>query len=91
MAPKIKSQGIGPTSREVRGGIAVKSRVKFLGAGMASFGGALAAWALSLAVLALVPWWAKIPLGLINGITIGILFIVGHDACHGPKNRQPGH
>ncbi len=83
MTPKIKSQGIGPTSREVHGGIAGKSRVKFLGAGMASFGGALAAWTLTLAVLALVPWWAKIPLGLINGISIGILFIVGHDACHG--------
>lgn len=46
MTPKIKSQGIGPTSREVHGGIAGKSRVKFLGAGMASFGGALAAWTL---------------------------------------------
>ena len=39
------------------------------------------------ASFALIPfpnsWWARIALALVNGLAVGILFIVGHDACHG--------
>jgi len=43
-------------------------------------------WALFAAFTAgtvlLDPWWAKLLSGLAAGITIGRLFIIGHDACH---------
>jgi omega-6 fatty acid desaturase (delta-12 desaturase) len=72
-----------PTSREVRSRIPSQQRIKALGLGMASFASAFGVWLISLVLLILVPWWAKLPFGLINGVAIGIMFIVGHDACHG--------
>ena len=54
-----------------------------LGPGLASFLIAASAWLLTLAGVVLAPWWAKVPLGVANGLLIGVLFIVGHDACHG--------
>lgn len=34
--------------------------------------------------IALLPtWWGKLLLSLVNGLAIGVLFIIGHDACHG--------
>jgi len=40
-------------------------------------------YALSWAAIFRVPWPARIPLSLLNGLLVGVLFVVGHDACHG--------
>jgi acyl-lipid omega-6 desaturase (Delta-12 desaturase) len=87
---------LGPGPSEVRGQIAEERRVRALIPGWASFLLAMAAWLGLLAGIVVAPWWAKILLGIASGITIGILFINGHDACHGillPKrwmNRLTG-
>jgi omega-6 fatty acid desaturase (delta-12 desaturase) len=73
----------GPTVGEVRRRIDETQRRRALRLGLSSFLGAGAAWLLTLAAILVAPWWAKGPLAALNGITIGVLFIVGHDACHG--------
>jgi omega-6 fatty acid desaturase (delta-12 desaturase) len=73
----------GPNVGEVRRRIDEAQRRRALGLGLLSFLGAGSAWLLTLAAVILAPWWAKGPLAALNGITIGVLFIVGHDACHG--------
>ena len=73
----------GPSAGEVRLRIDERHRQRGLGPGLASLGGATAFWMVTLAAVILAPWWAKVPLGLLNGLAIGVLFIVGHDACHG--------
>lgn len=41
-------------------------------------------WIATLGCIVLVdPWWAKALLGVVNGMFIGIVFVVGHDAAHG--------
>jgi omega-6 fatty acid desaturase (delta-12 desaturase) len=49
------------------------------------------AYVLSFAALA---WfaspWLRIPLVLLNGLAIAILFVVGHDACHGALTPSAG-
>jgi acyl-lipid omega-6 desaturase (Delta-12 desaturase) len=87
---------LGPGPSEVRGQIAEERRVKALLPGWATFLIAELAWLAILVAIVFVPWWAKILLGIANGIAIGICFINGHDACHGillPKrwmNRLTG-
>ena len=84
----------GPTA--VRGRLAEQRRRKTLASGLKAFLRAVAVWLLLLAGVMFAPWWAKIPLALLNGAVIGTLFIVGHDAGHGslfPKrwmNRLAG-
>jgi omega-6 fatty acid desaturase (delta-12 desaturase) len=73
----------GPTAGEVRLRIDEPQRRRALWPGLASFVAAGAAWLLTLAGIAFAPWWAKGPLAILNGLAIGVLFIVGHDACHG--------
>ena len=51
--------------------------------GLKSFVPAGGLWLLTLVGIVLLPWWAKVPLGILNGAFIGVFFIVGHDACHG--------
>lgn len=73
-----------PNVAEVRGHIPDADRTRTLGAGLATFLVPGFIWLLTLAGVILVPWWlVKIPLGALNGIVVGVLFIVGHDACHG--------
>jgi omega-6 fatty acid desaturase (delta-12 desaturase) len=73
----------GPALAEVRGRIADDRRHKALGRGLASLLVPAAAWAATLAGLAVGPWWLLPPLGVLNGLALGVLFIVGHDAGHG--------
>jgi acyl-lipid omega-6 desaturase (Delta-12 desaturase) len=68
---------------EVRGRIDDARRQRSLAPGLASFLAAFAFWLGTLAAVALAPWWARGPLGALNGVAIGVLFIIGHDACHG--------
>jgi omega-6 fatty acid desaturase (delta-12 desaturase) len=81
MAKRIT--GRGPAVAEVRDRIADDRRLRALGPGLASFLGAGSAWLVTIAAVAFAPWWAKVPLAVLNGIVIGVFFIVGHDACHG--------
>lgn len=72
-----------PAPLDVRGRIPAAQRTKSLVSGLLSFLVPLAAWLALLVGVVVAPWWAKVPLGMLNGLAIGILFIVGHDACHG--------
>jgi acyl-lipid omega-6 desaturase (Delta-12 desaturase) len=72
-----------PDSTSVREHIDDAHRVKSMAQGFASFGGAAAIWIATLVGIMLLPWWAKIPLALINGSAISGLFLAGHDAGHG--------
>lgn len=74
---------VDPPVAEVRERIADARRLRRLWPGLATFLVPGAAWVATLAGVAFAPWWAKVPLGLLNGLAIGVLFIVGHDACHG--------
>ena len=74
---------VGPGVAVVRGRIGEERRLRALGLGLASFLAVGTAWLFTLAGVVLAPWWAKVPLGVANGLLIGVLFIVGHDACHG--------
>lgn len=79
-----QSTAPGPDVSEVRRQIPAERRVKHLLQGTLSFGGPFVVWAGTLAAVILLPWWwAKLIAGAANGLAIGILFIVGHDACHG--------
>ena len=72
-----------PTVQQVRYQIKESLRVRTLTLGFASFLTAGVIWLLTLAGIALAPWWAKGPLAVVNAMAIGVLFIIGHDACHG--------
>lgn len=72
----------GPDVAEVRSHISPGHRVRAL-VGVLSYLLPTLAWAGTLVGIILLPWWAKMPLGLLNGVLIGVIFIVGHDACHG--------
>src|SRR5687768_3980310 len=73
----------GPDADQVRGYMPDERQQRALGLGLASFLGSALMWLLLLVGVALAPWWAKAPLAILNGIAIGVMFIVGHDACHG--------
>jgi omega-6 fatty acid desaturase (delta-12 desaturase) len=72
-----------PAPFDVRGRLRPEHRRRALLPGLLSFLVPLAAFAGLLAAVVLAPWWAKVPLGALTGIAIGVMFIVGHDACHG--------
>jgi omega-6 fatty acid desaturase (delta-12 desaturase) len=73
----------GPTVGEVRRRIDEAQRRRALRLGLSSLLATGAIWLLTLAAIPLAPWWAKGMLAVLNGMAIGALFIVGHDACHG--------
>lgn len=74
----------GTSVKEVRGSLPAEARERSVGRGLAYFIVSAATYAVSFASMALVhSWWLRIVLAVVNGLTIGILFIVGHDACHG--------
>jgi omega-6 fatty acid desaturase (delta-12 desaturase) len=73
----------GPGHDEVRGRIKPDRRVRRVGAGLASLAGTFGFWLGTLALIAALPWWAALPIGLVNGLAISMLFVVGHDAAHG--------
>lgn len=72
-----------PGPQQVRGKIQSSRRARRIGPGLASFLGTFSLWLGTLALIALLPWWAGIPLGFINGLSIAMLFVVGHDGAHG--------
>src|SRR6188768_2904762 len=68
----------------VRDALPPSSRERSLSVGLAYFAVSAAIYWTSFVAIALVPsWWLRVTLALVNGLAVGILFIVGHDACHG--------
>src|SRR4051794_24063867 len=72
-----------PPVAEVRSHIDDDHRTKSIPQGLASFATAAAFWLVTMIGIALLPWWAKIPLAVLNGVAICVIFVVGHDAGHG--------
>jgi omega-6 fatty acid desaturase (delta-12 desaturase) len=72
-----------PTPVAVRNHLTDDHRRRTMLLGSYAFLRATTGWALLLAAVILAPWWAKIPLAVVNGIVISTLFLVGHDAAHG--------
>ena len=77
------ASSVTPGVSEVRAHIPDTDRQRALLPGLLTFLLPLVCWLGTLAGAILLPWWAAIPLGALNGIAVGVMFIVGHDACHG--------
>jgi omega-6 fatty acid desaturase (delta-12 desaturase) len=70
--------------KAVRDALPATSRERSLKLGLAYFSVSLVVYAVSFVAIALVPhWWQRVVVAIANGLAVGILFIVGHDACHG--------
>jgi len=77
------ANGSSPGPAEVRNWLTDEHRRRTLRQGLRAFFQATIVWAVTLAGVILAPWWAKIPLAILNGGIISTLFLVGHDAGHG--------
>ncbi|MEO8621147.1 MAG: fatty acid desaturase [bacterium] len=78
-----------PTVKEARAALPAFSRQRSTARGLAHFGATLAVYLIHVgAVFGVSTWGWRVPLALLNGLTIGMLFIVGHDACHGSLTSQ---
>ena len=68
----------------VRDALPAGSRERSLVVGASYFVVSAAIYWSSFVAIALAPsWWLRVTVALLNGLAVGILFIVGHDACHG--------
>lgn len=73
-----------PTVPEVRGQVPAEVRARSTLHGLASFAVAAGLYGLTLWGALAAPWWpVQILSGLVNGLFIAMIFVVGHDACHG--------
>jgi len=80
-----------PTVKVIRDALPPDARQRSLRIGALYF---LATGVVYLALLVAMPltgaWWARLIVAMACGLSIGMLFIVGHDACHGsltPSSR----
>lgn len=82
--PTSDRPGGRPTVPEVRGQVPEEIRARSLGRGLAIFLTAGMLYGLTFwGALAAPAWPLQVVLALANGICIGTIFVVGHDACHG--------
>jgi omega-6 fatty acid desaturase (delta-12 desaturase) len=72
-----------PDPSEIRTAIPQISRKTAWGLPLALFVLTAGLYALSWVAIFRVPWPERIPMSLLNGFLVGVLFVVGHDACHG--------
>jgi omega-6 fatty acid desaturase (delta-12 desaturase) len=73
-----------PTVPEVRGHVPAEIRGRSTLYGLASFAVAAGLYGLTLWGALAAPWWPlQLASGIINGLFIAMIFVVGHDACHG--------
>src|SRR5688572_2582816 len=84
----VPSSAAVPTSRpnvaDVRGQIPVEIRTRSTLRGLLSFATAALLYGITLAGAIAAPWWPlQVLCCLFNGVFVGMIFIVGHDACHG--------
>jgi len=74
----------GSTVKAVRDTLPRDARDRSTAAGAAYFAVSATGWAATAAGVALASaWWARVALAVLNGLAAGVLFVVGHDACHG--------
>jgi omega-6 fatty acid desaturase (delta-12 desaturase) len=72
------------TVKAVRDVLPSGARERSTRIGVVHFAAAAAIYWMSFVAIALPSsWTARVGIALINGLAIGIFFIVGHDACHG--------
>jgi omega-6 fatty acid desaturase (delta-12 desaturase) len=76
--------------KAVRDALPAEARARSTARGVAYFAATAAIYCASFAAIALpASWWARAALALANGLAAGMLFIVGHDACHGSLTPRP--
>lgn len=82
--PPAPTNATRPTVPEVRGQVPAEIRTRSLLRGLASFAVAAALYGVTLWGALAAPWWpVQVVSGVINGLFIAMIFVVGHDACHG--------
>ena len=78
----------------VRDALPPEARIRSAKTGIIYFAvSALVYAALFMAIPFTPGWWGRIVMAIVCGLSVGILFIVGHDACHGsltPHSRLNG-
>ncbi len=73
-----------PTVREIREVLPADSRHRSMPLGLTYFTVTLAAYVGTFAAMTQASSWvARIAWALVTGLTAGMMFIIGHDACHG--------
>src|SRR4051812_17705155 len=77
--------------KAVRGVLPAESRERSLTIGVLHFAVTAAVYWVSFAMIAVVSsWWLRVVVAAANGLAVGMLFIVGHDACHGSLTPSSG-
>ena len=73
-----------PSVKDTRSVLPAESRQRSLAVGSAYFIVTTVLYTATFAAMATAPGWSlTLGLALVNGLVIGMMFIVGHDACHG--------
>ena len=68
----------------VRDVLPATSRDRSLPLGVVYFAGSAMLYWATFSLIAIAPWWwLRAVFAILNGLATGVLFIVGHDACHG--------
>lgn len=74
----------GTSVKQIRGVLPAESRDRSTIKGVCYFAISAAVYWGTFVAISLAPAWpVRIAVAVLNGLTIGIVFIVGHDACHG--------
>jgi omega-6 fatty acid desaturase (delta-12 desaturase) len=74
----------GTALKDVRAVVAADRLERSTSVGVAYFVGSTLFYLVTFVAIPLQTHWiARIAIALVNGLAVGILFIVGHDACHG--------
>jgi omega-6 fatty acid desaturase (delta-12 desaturase) len=80
-----------PPVKQVRDVLPAHARERSTRRGVACFVGAVVPWLVTFLAIGLpMPWPARVAFAVVNGLACGLLFVVGHDACHGsltPRSR----
>jgi acyl-lipid omega-6 desaturase (Delta-12 desaturase) len=62
----------------------MRTRERSTARGLGYFGVSVLAYLLPLVAIVLSPaWWQRLVAAVVCGLSVGVLFVVGHDACHG--------
>jgi acyl-lipid omega-6 desaturase (Delta-12 desaturase) len=74
----------GQSVKDVRGSLSAESRERSSVTGLAYFLVSAVVYATTFAAISVPSGWAaRVGLALLNGLAVAMLFVVGHDACHG--------
>jgi omega-6 fatty acid desaturase (delta-12 desaturase) len=82
---------IEPTVKATRDVLPAESRSRSTATGVTYFAGTAAVYLITFSLTALADsWFARLALAVATGLAAGMMFIIGHDACHGsltPSSR----